>query len=63
MKPKAGGHIKENGLVDSKADMVSEVVPLQELNMKVRGKTVFKTVTELKHMLTVVFTKASGLVV
>ena len=35
LKPKAGGHTKVNGHVDSRAVMVSEVVPLPELNMKV----------------------------
>ena len=35
MKPKAGGHTKANGHVDSRAVTVSEVAPLLEPNMKV----------------------------
>ena len=35
MKPKAGGHTKVNGHVDSRAVTVSEVAPLLEPNMKV----------------------------
>ena len=37
LKPKAGGHTKVNGHVDSRAVMESEVAPLLEQNMKVNS--------------------------